>query len=108
MVDQTVQSRKDAAKAILLDVCPRGTTIYNVLESVSRSGMSRVIKSYTFDAVGHHWLSGYIGAVLDLSRPKMSDGLKVNGAGMDMGFDLVYRLSYALHGDGYALTARWL
>lgn len=28
--------------------------------------------------------------------------------GMDRGFDVVYRLSYKLFGDGYALNHRWL
>ena len=35
-------------------------------------------------------------------------GWKISGAGMDMGFELVYKLGYLVHGDGYAFTHRWL
>lgn len=36
------------------------------------------------------------------------NGIKVEGAGMDMGFHLVYSLSQRLFGDGYKLSHRWL
>jgi hypothetical protein len=37
-------------------------------------------------------------------------GVKVDGAGMDMGFHLVYTLSQVLYGaqEGYALKQRWI
>lgn len=36
------------------------------------------------------------------------EGIEVHGAGMDMGFELVYSLSRKLFDDGYALHHRWL
>ena len=45
-----------------------------------------------------------VGVVLGLRQVERGrgDGLKVSGAGMDMGFWLVYTLSRALWPDGYA------
>ena len=43
------------------------------------------------------------------SRPRGNgSGVTMRGAGMDMGFALVYNLAHALHGDGYALKQRWI
>lgn len=36
------------------------------------------------------------------------DRIQIGGAGMDMGADLVMRLSYALYGDEKALIQRWI
>ena len=36
------------------------------------------------------------------------EGVKVGGAGMDMGFHLVYNLAAVLFDDGYALEHKWI
>lgn len=108
---------KDEARAALLGYCPKGSTVFNVLEHVTASGMTRYIKSYVFEPARAQkatpgmtdiFLSGYIARLLGQQRAHNRDGVKVVGCGMDMGFDLVYRLSMELYGDGYALNARWL
>ena len=100
---------KDEAREALLGYCPRGSTVYNVLEHVTASGMTRYVKSYTFRPFGTDiFLSGYIARLLGQQRAHNRDGVKMVGCGMDMGFDLIYRLSMELYGDGYALNARWL
>ena len=44
----------------------------------------------------------YVTAVLlDRSQDSTRDGVVCKGCGMDMGFDLVYALSYVAAGDGY-------
>jgi hypothetical protein len=88
------------------------TTVYTVLRSVSRSGMSRRIDVYTA-SVGNdgmpainritHLVAKVIGGAYDPGK-----GLRVDGAGMDMGYHVVYSLARALTGDGYAFTHRWL
>lgn len=84
---------------------PEGTTLYTILRHVSRSGMSRVI-----DVV---YVSN--GAVVRLWVPELGrkmdkgcNGYRSNGAGMDMGFDLVYAIGQAVHGNGYYFSHRWL
>lgn len=84
---------------------------FTSLEHVSRSGMARDIVLYasTGDlSAPLAWLSRPAADVLGWSMRSNKYGIRVSGAGMDMGFHLVYSLSAALYGDGYALTQRWL
>jgi len=99
---------KDEARAALLELCPPGTVVYNVLEHVSASGMTRWIKSYVVHDGDIRWLSGHIRNLLGEKRHARYDGVTMGGCGMDMGFALVYDLSHRLYGDGYALKDRWL
>lgn len=122
----------DKAHALteLRALCPPGTTVYTILRSVSRSGMSRVITPLVIHNGEPHPLSYSVGLVLgEKVRQGFNDGLVIAGGGMDMGFHLVNSLSYALHGTdpkfqnvrvqgcevdpsttrpGYTLTHRWL
>ncbi|MBF6555504.1 MAG: hypothetical protein IVW52_04930 [Acidimicrobiales bacterium] len=105
---------------------PPGTTVYTVLRHISRSGMDRVISCHVIlkddcnnASVG--WVpSGRIARVLGSGwrdDPKRN-GNHVGGVGMDMGWHLVYTLSFALYGKekygqeaddaGRVLTQRWL
>jgi hypothetical protein len=99
-----------------------GDTLYTVLDSVSRSGMSRTIRvvlpyvrgvevesaapggkptDYVRkDSVGVDFLhpNHAVAEVLGYRRAKRGDGLIVGGCGMDMGFHVVNSLSSALYG----------
>lgn len=129
-------SQKDAEKEealrYLRKILRPGDTVYTILRHVSSSGMSRRIDLYAIRKNQPVYLSGYAGRVLGISRHPSKEGLNVSGCGMDMGFHLVYELSYALfpkgfipakagqHGrngtpdteldkdGGYALQHRWL
>lgn len=100
---------------------PKGSTVYCTVQSVSRSGMSRVISIQGYgrdengkvvldDKTGEPWqvFPNYAASVaLEWPLVKGSrDGVKVGGCGMDMCFHLVYALSSILYGDGYALNHR--
>lgn len=78
-----------------------GTTVYTVLRSVSRSGMTRGIDLYCVKNGEIRYLSGYAGQILGLRRT--DNGLQVGGCGMDMGFHVVYSLSSALYPKGFKL-----
>jgi hypothetical protein len=41
-------------------------------------------------------------------RPYSTRGVRIGGAGADVGFLLVFELAEHLHSDGYALKQRWL
>ncbi|NYE30961.1 hypothetical protein HDE78_003938 [Rhodanobacter sp. K2T2] len=88
---------------------PKGTRVFTILRSVSRSGMRREISVVVFlpgdDRPIHP--NHHVCKVLGLRRGK-SDGVVLNGCGMDMGFHLVYELAHALYGDTDALTQEWL
>lgn len=83
-----------------------GQRLYTVLRHVSRSGMQRTIGMVLIDADGtlrhpNYAVSVALGYPLDKNR----DGVRVNGCGMDMGFEVVYNLGRALFPDGYGVES---
>lgn len=106
---RTTTTEKTDALNTLREYFPKGSTIYTILRSVSRSGMSRVISVVAITPDGPRFLSYHTAQVLDMKCTTKGDaGVKVGGCGMDMGFHVAYNLSYVLHGDGYACNHRWL
>jgi len=101
--------RQEYTLAKLREMIPDGSTVYTILRSVSRNGMSRRI-SLAFIC------NGRIGTIDHLAgdalgyRVSNRGGLIVGGCGMDMGFALVYSLSCALHpdADGYSIRHEWI
>ena len=104
-----------------------GTTIYTLCRRVSTSGMSRVIDLFVIHKNQPVSIAWCAAALMSYSLDSHSNGygLKVSGAGMDMGFHVVYSLGSVLwpkgtpkpHGTrngepdqdgGYALRQRWL
>ena len=76
---------------------PPGTTVYTIMRHVSQSGMMRHISVKT--ELQGQW--DYPVAVVTGSSLAPREGIKVSGAGMDMGFHLVYNLAYNLYPDGF-------
>jgi hypothetical protein len=82
--------------------------------------MTRWIDVYKLIEGDRVYLSGYAAVLLDESPPHRSKhgGVKQTGCGMDMGFALVYNLSWVIFHDdprwdnaqdaGYALNQRWM
>ena len=78
-----------------------GDTVYTILRHVSRSGMQRVI-SLVVMRDGQPWdISGWAARALGDRTDKNGEGIVVGGCGMDMGFHIVYNLSYVLFPDGF-------
>jgi hypothetical protein len=89
-------------------------TVYTILRRVSSSGMTRHI-SLKVAQGGEIYDITYTAALAlgdKLHEVNGFNTIKVNGAGMDMGFHLVYNLSSVLfHGEdraGYKIAQRWL
>jgi hypothetical protein len=89
---------------LLREMFPKGSAVPVVLRHVSRSGMLRAISPLAADSSD---VSRLVAPVLG-RRVHKSGGVACHGAGMDMGFDLVYSLAQELYGDGYALRHRWI
>lgn len=103
------KERKEFCKNYLLKFLKPGDAVYCILRHVSRTGMSGVINLYALKDNDLHWIGGLAADMLELSYTnKYGGGIKVSGAGMDLGFWLVYRLSEKLFDDGYALRHDWL
>lgn len=92
-----------AARANLAMLTP-GQTVYTVLRHVSGSGMTRHISLYVVDDGKIRDVTWDVGRLLGYRRNRDNGGLVVQGCGMDMGFDLVYNLGYALYPSGYICT----
>lgn len=97
---QTKTQQQAAARAKLRELLPPGSDVNVILRHVSRTGMSRVIDAlaiedgavrsigWLFAQASPHWR-------LDSQR----EGIKVGGAGMDMGFHLVYSVAHEVWSD---------
>jgi hypothetical protein len=109
------EQEKQEQTARLREWMPEGSTVYTILRHVSASGMSRDI-SLIVPRIDENGKVGFIhpnyvaAKVLGdrLVSKNGSDAIRIGGCGMDMGFHLVYSLSYALYGNGYALNHAWL
>ena len=88
----------EEAKKTLRELFPPGSTVLCILRHVSRSGMSREISFRTVDRD-----VTYLFALVGDYRRGTRDGLKVQGAGMDMGFAVVYDVSRRLYPDGFGV-----
>lgn len=81
-----------------------GDTVYTVLRHVSRSGMQREIGVVLLDCKDGQNIDLHpnyaVGTALG-ERIGKRDGVIVGGCGMDMGFHLVYNLSYVLFPKGF-------
>lgn len=82
----------------LRELLPPGSTVYTILKTVARSGMSRNISLYTIKNNEPRWLSSLVAKALGCGFSDKDEAVRVGGAGMDMGFHLVNSLSYKLHG----------
>ncbi len=111
------QKEKERQEAIekLRQILKPGDTLFTILRHVSRSGMLRHISVFSLKT-GEPLQLDYL-ASKALSWPlARGEGIKIDGAGMDMGFHLVYSLAATLFpgydesgkSGGYALSQRWL
>ena len=95
------EARQDALKRLREHLKP-GDTVSTVLINVSRSGMYRRIKLLISTPDGP-WNISHLAALAAGFKECDCDGsasLGVGGCGMDMGFSVVYSLSWALFPAG--------
>jgi hypothetical protein len=105
--DWSVMSRKserEEAIARLREWMPAGSTVYTIVRHVSRSGMQReigVLVPLPGEPVEFRHPNYAVSTVTGNRLNANGDGVVVGGAGMDMGFHLIYNLSYTLFPDGF-------
>jgi hypothetical protein len=95
----------------LRDIVKPGMTVYTSLRQVSSNGMSRHIEVLVAvkDRNGNPVIRNITRLVARACGYKVSDktdALVVGGAGMDMGFSVVYNLSRTLYRDGVKCTGK--
>ena len=95
------RTERDEAIEQLREMLPPGSTVHTIARHVSRSGMSRSI-SIVIARDGDPWdISWLVARALGDRIDQNHGGIKIGGAGMDMGFALVYNLSSTLYRDGF-------
>lgn len=95
------EAEKAEYAAKLREMLPPGTTVYTILRRVSASGMMRHISLVVMTPEGPHDITGWAGLAMGQKWDRDTGALKVGGCGMDMGFHLVYNLSYTLYPQGF-------
>ena len=102
------EERKEIEKE-LKDILAKGNkTVYQIVTKVSNSGMYRHITNFVATGKGKIISIDWEICRIMQTFKYEEDGVGVSGCGMDMGFHIVYELSYKLYGDGYKLTQKWL
>lgn len=101
MATKTQQKKREEAIAALREMVQPGDTVRTILRHVSRSGMSRSISPIIDCEDCSHLVARALGERED----DVHGGIRIGGAGMDMGFHLVNSLSYALYPE-YLCTGR--
>ena len=99
---------KEEAIEKLREVIKEGDTLWTQLHHVTKSGMTRYIGVRLLKDDYPYNYTYHVAKALDWKLSDKHEGVKVGGCGMDMGFHLIYSLSHALYGDGYAIKQRWL
>lgn len=94
-----------------------GMTIYTKLNHVSKSGMTRSISLHYVSNDKSICQLNYLAKQLGIGNfDNKHGGIRTTGCGMDMGFDMVYRLGWKVFGrenpavkdPGYSLKQEWL
>lgn len=110
---------QDSAIRELRHLFRAGSTAYTDVTHVSRSGMTRYIEVYRIKNGTPLNVSHLVAEALDRGYDPHR-GVKVQGCGMDMGFELVYSMSRTVHANsrsklrkdkhdaGYLIKQRWL
>lgn len=95
---------------LLTHYLTEGKRVYTVLRSVSPNGMTRHISLLVSDGEEVRDITFYAAGAMGESVHEKNGRrtIRVNGAGMDMGFHLVYNLSWAVFGEGYTLKHEWI
>ena len=94
---------KQYAMENLKGLVKKGDTVYTVLRHVSSSGMSRSIDVFVIKNNQPRRITWAVGEVLGYKQDRNHEGLKVGGAGMDMGFHVVYSLGRVMFPKGFKI-----
>ena len=109
-----LEKNESIARLLKLIGDDKKPVIYTILRGVSSSGMSRDISLVYIKNGDPYFITYSASCALGdrLVSRNGSDSIRVHGAGMDMGFHLVYNLSSVLYAGqdraGYVLSHRWL
>ncbi len=102
----TTTTQREKARERLRKRIEPGDTLYVIMRHISRSGMSRAIDVYEMHDNTPHRISFPAAEAAGLTYSRKHEAVNMGGAGMDMGFALVYDLSWSLFPDGFKCIGR--
>lgn len=88
---------RERLRVTLLGLLKPGDEVRTILRHVSKSGMTRSV-SVVINGEDYTYI---VARLMNERMDNVHDGIKMGGAGMDMGFALVYNLSRYLWPHGY-------
>jgi len=91
---------KESAVQYLRSILPVGSYVSLSVKNVARSGMSRDIECIVNGKEYPNNITHWVATALNKKVSKRG-GIRMNGCGMDMGFELVYLLGRGLYPDGF-------
>jgi hypothetical protein len=96
-------TKTETAEAIesLRDMLKPGDTVYTSVKSVAKSGMSRTIACYIIKNNEPLWISRLVAKAIGHAFDDDKEAVRITGAGMDMGWALIYELSSVLFPGGF-------
>jgi hypothetical protein len=100
MTKQQEREREEAREELRGFFKP-GDTIYTVLRHRSASGMYRVIDAFVMRDNEPRRISYTVAKAIGFRYDERHEGVGVGGCGMDVGFEVVYNLGYALFPNGF-------
>ena len=92
---------RDESIAQLREWIKPGDTVYTVLRSVSKSGMSRTLDVYLIEDSDPMRITWSVSKAAGFTYSDRAEAIRADGCGMDMGFHVVYNLSRVLFPDGF-------
>ena len=105
---KTKSAEREKAIAYLKARLSPGLVLYTCLRSVSASGMSRTFDLYYVSEQEIIRITWSAACALGWTYDQRTEALRVQGGGLDVGYQAVSSLSRILFGDDYALRHRWL
>ena len=122
---KATKSERAQSLTLLRSVLKPGAEVFTQVRHVSKSGMTRWLDVYTVIDGSIRNITWDVCAAADFTFCGRRHSLKIEGCGMDMGFQAVYCLGFAIWPDGtpephgtrngqpdtnpgYALRQRWL
>lgn len=104
MVTKAKKAEQQEAIEQLRFLLNAGDTVYTTVRHVARSGMSRDISAIIQREGRIEDITYLVARAINNKMNRDNGGVRMQGAGMDMGFSLVYELSHALFPHGFECT----
>lgn len=100
------ERERDEARNKLRELLKPGDVVYTTSRHTSTSGMMRVIDLFIYRDNEPQRITWDVCKATGFAYNNKHEGCRVDGCGMDAGFEVVYNLGCALWPNGYTCTGK--